>query len=305
MNIILLIISVVLFFAFIALLIYAIKDRSLSSGIGSFVSLVLSVCIVLGCSIYTQDAGEVVVLRNYGGSLAGTSSEAGLHVKMPWQDAIKYDVRNNVVSFVGDGAEDYVGGSANGPQVSVNDSGGAVANLDIQVNYSLNSDYAQSLYENYGSQENFVKNVVAVDVRSIPREIAGQFDTITLLTNRGEYTAAVQEALANKWKDLGLNVEQVSIQEVRYSDAIVNKYAEAQAAEIAKAQALNEQETAKVQAETKVIEAQGQADANAILTQSLTPEVLQQKYIDALNNIGANGNLVVVPENSQPIVNTK
>ena len=44
------------------------------------------------------------------------------------------------------------------------------------------------------------------------------------------------------------------------------------------------------------------ADANAIMTQSLTPEVLEQRYIDALKSIGKNGNLVVVPEGSQPIV---
>lgn len=46
----------------------------------------------------------------------------------------------------------------------------------------------------------------------------------------------------------------------------------------------------------------GAADANAILTESLTPEVLQQRYIDALKSIGKEGNLVVVPEGSQPIV---
>ena len=63
-----------------------------------------------------------------------------------------------------------------------------------------------------------------------------------------------------------------------------------------------EQETAKVEAETKKVVAQGEADANAILTQSLTPEVIQQRYIDALKEIGQSGNLVVVPEGSTPVV---
>ena len=49
---------------------------------------------------------------------------------------------------------------------------------------------------------------------------------------------------------------------------------------------------------------QREADANKVLTESLTPEVLQQRYIDTLAEIGKSGNLVVVPEGSQPIVGT-
>ena len=59
-----------------------------------------------------------------------------------------------------------------------------------------------------------------------------------------------------------------------------------------------------IEAETKSIEAQGEADANAILTQSLTDEVLQQQYIEALKAAADNGGLIVVPEGSQPIVGT-
>lgn len=46
-------------------------------------------------------------------------------------------------------------------------------------------------------------------------------------------------------------------------------------------------------------------DANAVLANSLNDQVLQQHYIDALKSIGKDGNLVVVPEGSQPIVGTK
>lgn len=33
-----------------------------------------------------------------------------------------------------------------------------------------------------------------------------------------------------------------------------------------------------------------------------TTQVIQQRYIEALTSIGANGNLVVVPEGSNPII---
>ena len=271
-------------------------------GIAFVIALIAS---VLGC-VYAQDIGEVKVIRNMGGAIEGTSTEAGFHFKAPWQDTVTYDIRNNVLSFMGDSeADQFEGGSANGSAVTINDKSGTAATIDIQVNYSLDPQTAEELYANYGTQENFVKSVCAVDIRSIPREVSGQFDTISILTARGDFTSAVQDALTEKWKDYGLIVEQVSIQNVVYPDSIKDKYSEAAAAEIAKTTAENQKEVAQVEADTKVVQANGEAEANRVLAESLTPEVIQQNYINTLKDISANGNLVVVPEGSTPVVNTK
>lgn len=263
----------------------------------------LAVTFALG-AFYTQDAGEVCVLRNWGGDLAGYTEEAGFHGKMPWQSVIRYDVRNNLVNLYREAEYSYDGGAAEGSCVTVNDKGGASADIDLQVVYSLDADAAMQLYVDYGTQGHFTETVIQNDVRATAREVAGQYDTMTMLTNRGEFTKGLRDALSTKWEKLGLDVEQVSVQDVRYPKTITEKYAEAQAAEVAKAKALNDQETAKVQAETKRIEAEGEAAANRVLSESLTPEVVQQHYIDALVSIGKSGNLVVVPEGSQPIVQT-
>lgn len=302
-------IALILFFVFLCLLVLGIiafikKTEKPPIAIIA-VPLAGVIAMGIGCCVYTQDVGEVTVIRNWGGSLAGSDTEAGFGVKMPWQDTVKYDIRNNVLSFMGNEEEDqFEGGSANGSAVTINDAGGASATIDIQVNYSLDPSAAEELYTNYGSQENFVKSICAVDIRAIPRQVSGQFDTISILTARGEFTTAVEDALRAKWEPYGLIVEQVSIQNVVYPQSIVDKYAEAQAAEIARATAENNQEVARVEAETKVIEAQGEAEANEILARSLTENVIKQHYIEALISIGANGNLVVVPEGADPIVNT-
>lgn len=142
------------------------------------------------------------------------------------------------------------------------------------------------------------------DVRAVAREVAGKYDTITMLTNRGDFTNGVQTALTEKWAPLGLTVESVSVQDVRYPDEITSKYAEAQAAEVDKAKAENEQKTAQVEAETKKIQAEGEKEANNTLSQSLTDQVIQQHYLDTLKSLGENGNVVVVPEGSTPVVMT-
>ena len=267
---------------------------------------ILAVAVVVTGTqcFYTQDAGDVKVLVDFGGNIAGSSSDTGIHFKAPWQSIVTYDIRNNVISFVGDGEENYVGGSAEGPQVTINDSSGTQANIDIQVNYSLDPSKAIELYENYGTQENFVQAIAAVDTRAIPREVAGQFDTLTVLTNRGALTDAIEEALKAKWEPLGLTIEQISVQEVRYPESITTAYANAQQVEVERQQAENQQAVAEAEAETRRIEAEGEANANRILTQSLTSEVLQQQYIEALKSAADNGSLIVVPEGSQPIVGT-
>lgn len=268
----------------------------------AFFLVIGAACIGLRC-FYTQDAGEVVVIKSFSGKIAGSTSETGIHFKAPWNSCIRYDIRNNVISFIADGEEDYTGGSATGKQVTINDASGVAADMDIQVNYSLDPAKAIDIYRDYGSQENFVRSIAAVDARSVPREISGQFDTITLLTDRGKFTAAVEEELTKRWEKYGLVIEQVSVQEIRYPESVTAKYAEAQQALIDKEKAQNQQETAKVEAETKKINAQGEADANAILTQSLTPEVLQQRYIDALNEIGKSGNLIITDGSTDALLN--
>ena len=263
--------------------------------LSGLIGVALGAVLIGSQCVYTQDAGDVKVLINFGGNIAGSSSETGFHLKAPWQSIVTYDIRNNIISFVADGEEDYTGGSANGPQVTVNDSSGTKANIDIQVNYSLDPSKAIELYENYGTQENFVRAIAAVDARSIPREVSGQFDTITMLTNRGKFTNVVEEALKEKWEPLGLSIEQISVQEIRYADTITDAYANAQQAEVEKQKAENQKEE---------IEAEGEANANRILNESLTDNVIAEHYVEALKQIGKEGNLVVVPEGSQPIVSS-
>lgn len=266
--------------------------------------VLIGIALIIPACLYTQDIGEAVVLKNFGGSLAGYTTEAGFHVKAPWQDATSWDIRNRLINFYRDEEYTYDNGSYSGATVTINDSSGTKADCDVQVIYSINPDAVQQLYADYGNQEAYVSSYVSNDVRQTVRDCAGQFSTIQLLTNKEEFANAIMETLGNNWADSGVVVESVQVQDIRYADSITEAYAAAQSAQVEQTAATNRQETARIEAETKVIESQGEADANAILTQSLTPEVLQQNYYDTLKEIGDKGNLVVVPEGSQPIVQT-
>ena len=295
------VISIILLLFSAAVTGVALSNNVKGAGIGLIPGLVGLLLLIPAC-LYSVDVGEVAVIRNMGGSVAGHAENAGFHAKAPWQSVIKYDTRNNLINFFKDTDYKYDGGSAVGKQVTVNDRSGASADIDIQVNYSLDPSAAEYLYSEYGKQQTFTQNYIGNDLRSVARETSGKFDTITMLTDRGKYTKAVQDALTSKWKSIGLTVEQVSVQDVRYGEAVTKKYTEAQAAEIDKQKALNEQQVAKTEAETKKIKAQGEADANKVLNDSLTDNVLRQHYIDALKNADQ---LIVTPEGSNTLIQPK
>ena len=282
---------------------YGDREREISAAWAILPIALSAVSLALGC-FYAQDIGEAVVIRNFGGSLAGHTTEAGFHAKMPWQDVTSWDIRNRLINLYRDNEYKYDNGSYDGATVTVNDQSGTKADVDVQVIYSIDADCVEQLYAEYGTQEAYVSNYVSNDVRQTVRDCAGGFSTIQLLTDRDGYAKSIQDALAERWEGKGVIVESVQVQDVRYAQSITDAYANAQTAEIEKQRALNAQETAKVEAETKKIEAQGEADANRVLTESLTPEVLQQLYYETLKSVGSSGNLVLLPEGSTPIVNT-
>jgi regulator of protease activity HflC (stomatin/prohibitin superfamily) len=263
-----------------------------------FPACILIFVFVISC-VYAQDVGEVCILRNWGGQLAGTTETAGFHVKAPWQSVIRYDIRNNIVNLYRNSEYEYDNGTATGAEVTVYDKSGAQANVDVQVIYSLEADAAIDLYTDYQRQENFVQIVAVNNVRDAARNCSGKFTTLQLLNSREEYAKAIYDKLAPEWEELGLHVTEVNVQDIRYSGEIVKAYNDAQKTEISKQNAVNEQEAEKVKIETQILKAQGEAEANEIRSKSLTPEILQQEYIEALKN---GQTIYVVPEGGSTIV---
>src|SRR5690606_10548183 len=169
---------------------------------------------------------------------------------------------------------------------------------DVVVRYSLKPDAVLDIYREFQTQENFVNRVIQNDVRSVLRNIPAKYGTIEVYNSRAEIEAEMRKALEDRWADDGILVEEVSLQEIRYSDDVKARFDEAQASRIAESTAQADLEVSRGTAAQKRVEAQGAADANKILSESLTDQVLQQKMIDAYHE----GTVFVVPQGSNPLV---
>jgi regulator of protease activity HflC (stomatin/prohibitin superfamily) len=273
------------------------------AAIGLF--FVAALLIVLS-SFFRQDVGQANVLRDWTGAIVGYETASGLHPKAPWVDVVTFDVRNQRAVFVSEqepGQGDNIGGAPDGPQITVQDAEGVTANIDIAVRYSLDPDAVIDIYSAYYNEENLRTRLIFNDIRSVVRSVPGRFTTIEMLTDRDAVQEDILEALQARWKDDGIIVEDVALQEIRYGEQVTNAYAAAQEAQINVETEQAKLEAAKVSAQQKVVQAQAEADANAILAASLTPAILQQRYLDTLKELAQAGNLVVVPEGFNGLVN--
>lgn len=239
------------------------------------VVFIVGMIITIATMTYTQDPGQASVLVSFTGQVEGINYEPGLHLKAPWTNRVEYDIRNNTLSYVGtDGNNDnYVGGDVSGPQITFQDSNGVTGNIDLNIRYSVRGDSVGNIYNEYKTQQEFVNATLAPDVRAKTREILSKYSTSQVYNERDTIQPALVKALQESWNNLGVDVEEVYLQEVRYPDNVVNSFAQAQAARA-------EVETAKAQQEKARIE----AETNKIKTQALSEPVLMEKLIDAIRN---------------------
>lgn len=279
---------------------------SRAAGWASGLLFLLGIVLIVFSSFFRQDVGQANVLRDWTGNIVGYETASGLHFKAPWVDVVTFDVRNQRAVFVTEqvsGEGDNIGGAPDGPQITVQDAEGVTANIDISVRYSLKPDAVIDIYSQYYNEENLRTRLIFNDIRSVVRSIPGKFTTIDMLTDRNSVQEAILEALEARWADDGIIVEDVALQEIRYGDSVTAAYAAAQEAQINVQTEQAKLEASKVSAQQKVVQAQAEADANAILNASLTDAILQQRYLDTLKELAAAGNLVVVPEGFNGLVN--
>jgi regulator of protease activity HflC (stomatin/prohibitin superfamily) len=269
--------------------------------------LLVAISLVLGffASFFTQDVGQSSVLKDWTGKIVGSEATPGFHLKAPWVEPVTFDVRNQRVVYAGASGNqsDNSGGQADGAQITVQDKDGVTSDIDIAIRYSLNPGSVVDIYSQYQNEENLRTRLIFNDIRSVVRSIPGNFSTLDLLTKRDEVQKAIFDKLTEKWADDGILVEDVALQEVRPPEAVKKAYAEAQQAQVNVSAEQAKLDAAKVSAQQKVVQAQAEADANQILARSLTQNILQQRYLDTLGKLAEAGNLVVVPEGFNGLVN--
>ncbi len=269
-------------------------NRYGNTAVGVIVIGVAAAIVLALFSVRFVNVGEVGVLHTFGVVDPAPRPE-GLLVKAPWASLETLSVRTQQLTMSSRSEDSSP--SATDQTVRTLTSEGLSVGLDITTLYRLDFASAPEVFRRIGP--NYVEIVVRPAIRDAIRDVIGEFQAEALYTSaRTEVSQRIRTQLRELLSERGVSVENVLLRDVSLPQQITTAIERKLAAE----QAIEEQrfrvQEAQQQAQRRVEEATGIAEANTLINASLTAAVLQDKYIQALREMDA-GNVVYVPTNPE------
>jgi|AntDeeMinimDraft_6_1070357.scaffolds.fasta_scaffold11126_3 regulator of protease activity HflC (stomatin/prohibitin superfamily) len=172
--------------------------------------------------------------------------------------------------------------------------------VSLTVRYSVNKDEAVTFFRQYKNIDQVVNRLIIPTVTSNVRNEASDLTTRDVITREGRLAleATAEDSLRENFDGSGLQLEAVQVREVRLNDEFASKLEAVEIERTERERALIEANTT---AEEEVIVAEGQAEANRVLSESLDDAVLTEQYINAIKD---NDKVIIAGggEDGQPII---
>ncbi|SFS33108.1 prohibitin family protein [Lutibacter maritimus] len=236
--------------------------------------------IFLSKSTVTIDAGESGVLwkRFDGGVVIDEPAMGeGFHIVAPWNSVVIYEVRQQELS----------------EKMKVLSSNGLDIILEVSAWYVPQHENLGKLHQEKG--ENYLERVIKPALRSAARSVVGRYTPEQLYASKRD---VIQSEIFEETKKI-LDVQYIQLNEVLVRDVTLPAtIKDAIERKLKQEQESLEYEfrlvTAQKEAQKQIIEAKGKADANKILSASLTDKILQDKGIEATLELSKSPNSKVV-----------
>lgn len=236
--------------------------------------------IVVAKSAVTIGSGEAGVLYktfDNGVVTDGPPLGEGFHLVAPWNKVIIYEVRQQELF----------------EKMKVLSSNGLEIQIDASAWYEPVYDQLGNLHQSLG--ENYLERVIMPSIRSAARSVVGRYTPEQLYSSKRD---AIQDEIFEETKKI-LENQYVQLNEVLVRDVTLpNTIKDAIERKLKQEQESLEYEfrlvTAAKEAEKVIIEAEGKAESNRILSASLTDKILQDKGIDATLKLAESPNTKVI-----------
>ena len=248
--------------------------------IGGLVALIL----LLG-SFFTIPAGYCGVMTTFGAASQNVLGP-GLHFKLPMvQDVVKMNV-----------------------QVQKNEQTLDAASLDLQqvktsiaTNWNVDASDASWIYQKIGMESALNERIFQPVVSNAVKAVVAHYNAEELVTKRDAVRTQIEDLIRTNLKPYHVNVDVsgVSITDFQFSSDFSSAIEQKQVAQQRAQQAQYELQQAKVEADRQIAQAQGQSEAQKLLQQTLTPQLIQQEAIAKWDGhlpgvVGGNGVLPMI-----------
>lgn len=257
--------------------------RSARVNIGAVVGSVVGLFLVIGLillpfSIANVPANHVgVVYNGFGGGVQEKTLANGFYFKKPFFDKI-YKIPTDVQTV-------------NLDKVTTQTHDGQYIDTSVDVKYQILGDDALTVFKQFREVDRVNKELVKPVVQRAVEQVTVDYDVFDILgPKRNEVYKQINDNVRNELQKFGLTFKSLTILDSDAKDeielAIQNEAVAQKAIDVAKQEQEKikvENETkllqAKTDAEKKAIEAQAEADANKVVSSSVTNEMNQ--YIEA------------------------
>ncbi|MBA6155214.1 prohibitin family protein [Tenacibaculum sp. S7007] len=238
------------------------------------------VIIMFAKSTVTIKSGEAGVLyKTFGGGVVTDEPPMGegFQIVAPWNKVFVYEVRQQEIF----------------EKMQVLSSNGLEIQLEASAWFQPQSENLGLLHQEKG--ENYVSRVIQPAIRSAARSVVGRYTPEQLYSSKRD---VIQTEIFEETKKI-LDKQHIQLNEVLVRDVTLPvTIKSAIERKLKQEQESLEYEfrlvTAQKEAEKQIIEAKGKADANKILSASLTDKILQDKGIEATLKLSESPNSKVV-----------
>ncbi|MBD1923683.1 prohibitin family protein [Microcoleus sp. FACHB-831] len=167
---------------------------------------------------------------------------------------------------------------------------------DVALNWHIVPEKANALFQQIGDANEVVQRIINPAVEEVLKAVMARYTAEEIITKRGEVKAGVDEALTSRLVNYNIGVDDISLVSVHFSD----RFSEAvEAKQIAEQDAKRSEFVALKaikEAEAEVNRAKGQAEAQRLQRETLTPVLLQKQAIEKWDGhfptvLGGNGAL--------------
>lgn len=260
-----------------------------------FMAIFVAFLVAVGAVLCTErvHTGYVGVVYSAKGVEQQTISQ-GWHFMSPLKHMSEFPITQQRVVF-SNAPSDYGAKEHADWHIDAPANGGTIA-INLTVNYNFLPEHVVELYTKFGGMdgESLMESKIQNDIIAYVKEVTPQFSVMQIYSDdRAGVNTAITNYLNEKLTaEYGINVSSALIVDAQPDDTLMQKIRakeqakqDAEIAELNKQTALAQAETDKVKAQTeadvKMIEAQAEADANKVLSESITPELIQMKEAEA------------------------
>ena len=259
-------------------------------GILQWVGLGLGVVVLLASMAVVVPPGQAGIQVLFG-KVNNEPLPSGLHFINPFSQVVEMEVRTRNYTMTNVAEEGQKRGD---DSIAVISSDGLTVKLDATVFYSLQQARLPEIYRTIGPDVE--DRIVRSEIRASLRDAAASLSATELYTSkRQSFVDQVSKALKAAFEARGITLEQMLLRNVILPDQITKAINDKISADQDAQKMAFVLQKEKQEAERKRIEAEGQARAQQIVSQSLTPQIIENNRIQALREIGAKGNLIITP----------